>query len=92
MCASMAELWPILYRTMADATPYYGQRYGKASHRALYHCIVCASSAAGDLAMVAGNGCEMDPKGTITQPSCKRHVPSCHGHVRVTLLDGLCTT
>ena len=75
MCASVAMpnygrrftvLWPMLCHTMANATPYYGQRYGKASHRALYHCIVCMSSAVGDLATVAGNGCETDAKGTIT--------------------------
>ena len=56
----------LLHRTMANATPYYGQRYRKVSHLALYYCIVCASSAEGDLAMVAGNECEMDAKGTIT--------------------------
>ena len=61
-----AVLWPTLCRTMADPTPYYGQCYRKASHSALYHCIVCKSSAAGDLAMVAGSGCEMDAKGTRT--------------------------
>ena len=61
-----AVLWPTLRRTMADATPYYGRRYGKASHSALYHCIVRVSSAVGDVATVAGRGCEMDAKGTIT--------------------------
>ena len=75
MCASVdlpsyglcyAVLWPTLRRTMADAMPYYGQRYGKASHSTLYHCIVRTSSAVGDLAMVVGRGCETDAKGTIT--------------------------
>ena len=61
-----AVLWPTLRRTMADAMLYYGRCYGKASHSALYHCIVRASSAVGDLAMVAGRGCETDAKGTIT--------------------------
>ena len=75
MCASVdtpsyglryTVLWPMLRRTMADAMPYYGRRYGKASHSALYHFIVCTSSAAGDLATVAGSGCETDAKGPIT--------------------------
>ena len=75
MCASVelpsygqryAVLWPTLCCTMADATPYYGRSYGNASHSALYHCIVRASSTVGDVATVAGRGCEMDSKGTIT--------------------------
>ena len=75
MCASVdtqscglcyAVLLPTLRRTMAVAMPYYGRRYRKASNSALYHCIVRASSAVGDLATVAGRGCETDAKGTIT--------------------------
>ena len=61
-----AVLWPTLHRTMADAMPYYGRHYGKASHSTLYYCIIRASSAVGDVATVAGKGCETDAKGTIT--------------------------
>ena len=56
----------LLHCTMADAMLYYGQYYRKPSHIALYHCIIRMSSAAGDLAMVAGSGYEVDAKGTIT--------------------------